>query len=191
MRPKCGLFPLIDVISCHYESHRLFVLPFNLIDKQTVTHTGMKFSQTINPLSLIAFLLLRKMHCTITRKTEPLNYFDNPKFIKALGSGLHFPLTLDQFKCSTVPKKGQRNGCILVTSSSLQANGRQNHCCFSNCRSCFGLTFCFMTWDAILYFHIEGKKNTDWACKVYQAHKTENIYICTLQVNASNLQKLV
>lgn len=127
-------------------------------DKQTVTHAGMKFSQTINPLSLIAFLLLRKVHCAITRKTEPLNYFDIPKFIKALESGLHFPLTLDWFKCSTAPKKSQKNGCILVTSSSLRANGRQKHCCFSNCRSCFGLMFRFITWDAILYIHIEGKK---------------------------------
>jgi len=119
----------------------------------------MKFIQTINLLSLIAFLLLRKVHCTVRRKADSLNYFDIPKFIGELEHGLHFPLALDQCKHDAALNKGQGDGCIPVTSSSLRANGRQNRCCFSNCSSCFGLTLCFVSRDAILYFPSHrGKK---------------------------------
>lgn len=153
----------------------------------------MKFGQTIDPLSLIAFLLLRKVHCTVRRKADSLNYFDIPKFIKALERGLHFPLALDWCKHSAALNEGWNGGFILVTSSSLWANERQNHCCFSNCRSCFGLTLCFLSQDAILYFPPHrGEKNTGWLHKVYQTNETpENSCICVLKVNASDLQKLV
>lgn len=127
----------------------------------------MKFGQTIDPLSLIAFLLLRKVHCTVRRKADSLNYFDIPKFIKALECGLHFPLALDWCKHSAALNEGWNGGFILVTSSSLWANERQNHCCFSNCRSCFGLTLCFLSQDAILYFPPHRGKKILAGCTRY------------------------
>lgn len=158
-----------------------------------MTHAGMKFSQAINPPSLTAFLLVRKVCCTVRRKADSLNPFDIPKFVKALGCGLRIPLALDGCERSAALNEGRNRGCILVTSSSPQANGRQNHCWFSNGTSCFGLTLCFISRGEILYFHPhKGKKNTDRVCKVHQTNKTpENFCIFTLQVSTSDLQKLV
>lgn len=48
--PKYGFFPLVEVVSCQDQSHQLLVLAFDLISQQTVPHTAMKCSQSLNPL---------------------------------------------------------------------------------------------------------------------------------------------
>lgn len=119
-------------------------------------HTAMQFSQTINPLPLIAVLLLRKVHCILRGKADSLNSFDTPKFIKTLEYRLNFPLELECCKHSTMLNKGQSDSHILFPLSSLQANGRQSQSHLSNYSSRFGLTLCSISQDTILFFLISN-----------------------------------